>query len=167
MHNRELFSNVKFQKRTSQTSTAHCPPARGAWWVRPRQRQRVAARPGAGLPSALALGGPGGAGLVSASSESRFCAAAAVCCVPAHSRVPCAAPTGWPPTRPQGPIPSKTPNLRYPLRDKRKPRGDDFDLKDDDGVYNGEPLRGEEGGGGGCLATRGRLLAALTRWALS
>lgn len=72
MHNRELFSNVKFQKRTSQTSTAHCPPARGAWRVRPRQRQRVAARPGAGLPSALALGGPGGAGLVSASSESRF-----------------------------------------------------------------------------------------------
>lgn len=167
MHNRELFSNVKFQKRTSQTSTAHCPPARGAWWVRPRQRQRVAARPGAGLPSALALGGPGGAGLVSASSESRFWQLPP-CAVCQHTHVfPAPPPLGWPPTRPQGPIPSKTPNLRYPLRDKRKPRGDDFDLKDDDGVYNGEPLRGEEGGGGGCLATCGRLLAALTRWALS
>lgn len=107
-------------------ATAPPPGPRGARWVRPRRgaavRQRGRARrPGQRLPRTQVL--------------------SSCCCVLGTTTLLCSLhpPNGVAPTAAPGQeqILSKTPNLRCPPRDKRKPRGDGFDSKGGGGVHDG------------------------------
>lgn len=140
----KVLSGVKFRKRASQTATRHCPP--------PGPVGPAGCGPGAGRPCGRGAGRGGHVGSATGWAGRRWPGQrlprtqvlSSCCCVLGTATLLCSLhpPNGAAPAAAQGreQILSKTPNLRCPPRDKRKPRGDGFDSKGGGGVHDGGGL---------------------------